>query len=35
MGYQPDIEKIVKETIPEIIAEANKQKIDAAFLVPS
>ena len=35
MGYQPDVEKVVKETIPEIISIAKRDNIEAALLVPS
>ena len=34
-GYQPDVARVVKEMIPEIIKVAKAQEIDAALLVPA
>lgn len=35
MGYQPDVRRIIDETIPAIVAVAQELRVQAAFLVPS
>lgn len=35
MGYQPDVRRVEDEMIPEIVAFAKEQNIQAALLVPS
>ena len=35
MGYQPDVGRILDETIPAIVAVAQELRVQAAFLVPS
>ena len=35
MGYQPDVGRIIDETIPAIVAVAQELRVQAAFLVPS
>lgn len=35
MGYQPDVGRIIDETIPAIVAVAQALRVQAAFLVPS
>ena len=35
MGYQPDISRVISETIPAIQSVIDNQEIDAALLVPS
>lgn len=35
MGYQPDISRLLGETIPAILKAAQKERADAALLVPS
>lgn len=35
MGYQPDVNKVISETIPAIWDIVKKEKIDAVLLVPS
>ena len=34
-GYQPDVRRIVEEFIPEVLDYVEKEKIDAALLVPA
>ncbi|MBZ0303177.1 MAG: glycine/betaine/sarcosine/D-proline family reductase selenoprotein B [Anaerolineae bacterium] len=35
MGYQPDVIRVLDETIPPILRAAKEQQADAALLVPS
>jgi len=35
MGYQPDVSRLLGETIPAILKIALKEQADAALLVPS
>jgi hypothetical protein len=35
MGYQPDVSRVVKQTIPTILQFAKKEQAQAALLVPS
>jgi len=35
MGYQPDISRLLDETIPAILKIARSEHADAALLVPS
>jgi len=35
MGYQPDISRLLDETIPAILEIARDEHADAALLVPS
>jgi hypothetical protein len=35
MGYQPDVTRVVDETIPPIVKSALSEKADAVLLVPS
>ncbi len=35
MGYQPDIGKVITETIPAILEIATEEQADAVLLVPS
>jgi hypothetical protein len=35
MGYQPDVRRIIDETIPAIVAVAQELRVQVAFLVPS
>jgi hypothetical protein len=35
MGYQPDVQRVVEETCPAVVAAAMDLKADAALLVPS
>ncbi len=35
MGYQPDVSRVIDETILAILGIAEKEKIDAALLVPA
>lgn len=35
MGYQPDLTRVVHETIPPILSIAEAEKANAAFLVPA
>lgn len=35
MGYQPDISRVLDETIPAVIQATQDEKADAALLVPS
>ena len=35
MGYQPDITRLLDETIPEILTAAQAMRLDGALLVPS
>ncbi len=35
MGYQPDVSRLLDETIPAIVMAAQNEKVDAAILVPS
>ena len=34
-GYQPDVRRIVNEFIPQVLAFVEKEKVDAALLVPA
>ena len=34
-GYQPDVIRVLDETIPAIVAAAKVERADAALLVPS
>ena len=34
-GYQPDISRILSQTIPDILAIAQAEKVDGALLVPA
>lgn len=34
-GYQPDVERTVRETVPAIVEAARAEQIDAALLVPA
>jgi hypothetical protein len=34
-GYQPDCGRVIDETVPPIVAEAKRLKIDGALLVPA
>lgn len=34
-GYQPDVRRIVGETIPAILAEVDREKVDGVLLVPA
>ncbi|MCB0192439.1 MAG: hypothetical protein KDJ65_10890 [Anaerolineae bacterium] len=34
-GYQPDVTRVIGETVPAIIAAAKAEQIDAALLVPA
>lgn len=35
MGYQPDVNEVIKKTIPAILDIVIKEKVDAVLLVPS
>ena len=35
MGYQPDVSRLLDETIPAILKNAREDQVDAALLVPS
>jgi len=35
MGYQPDVSRLLSETIPVILQAGRDEKVDAALLVPS
>jgi D-proline reductase (dithiol) PrdB len=35
MGYQPDVSRVVDETIPEILEVARSGEVEAALLVPA
>jgi len=35
MGYQPDLSRVVDEMIPEIVAAAQAEEVQAALLVPA
>jgi hypothetical protein len=35
MGYQPDISRILSQTIPAILQAAQDQKADGALLIPA
>jgi len=35
MGYQPDVARVIDETIPPILQAALSEEVDAAILVPS
>lgn len=34
-GYQPDVERVLRETIPAVLAVAEKEQAHAALLVPA
>lgn len=35
MGYQPDVTRVLDETIPSIVRAVQQEEVDAAFLVPA
>ena len=35
MGYQPDVTRVIDETIPAVIAAAKSMNVDAAILIPA
>ncbi|MEE8342062.1 MAG: glycine/sarcosine/betaine reductase selenoprotein B family protein [Candidatus Neomarinimicrobiota bacterium] len=35
MGYQPDVNKVITETIPKILRIVEKEQVDTVLLVPS